>query len=53
MLIDSNKIGDAIIVLDEVTKEHFSEDEKDIELLLTSLHGILKKNFGRSAEEKT
>ena len=31
----------------------FTDLEKDVKLLMTSLLGILKKNFGKSEQEKT
>jgi hypothetical protein len=48
MLIDSGKIQDSLLALEAISSSHYSEEEKDIELLLTSLYGILKKNFGRN-----
>ena len=53
MLIDANRINEALLALEGISTNHYSDHEKDIELLLTSLHGILKKNFGRTQEEKT
>lgn len=54
MMIDSGEIKDAMIVLEVlIRKDKYSENEKDIKLLEYSLLGILKKNFGKTPNEKT
>ncbi len=53
MLIDDGQIDEAKYVLDNFLQENdFSENEKDIKLLMYSLSGILKKNFCKNHDEE-
>ena len=53
IMIDNGKLKEAKDVLEMFNNgDEFAESEKDIKLLVQSLLGILKKNFGTSEEEK-
>lgn len=53
IMIDNGKLQEAKDVLESFHKnDEFSESEQDIKLLVQSLLGILKKNFGVSEEER-
>jgi hypothetical protein len=53
MMIDSGQITEAMAILENKCGEDtFSEAEKDVKLLMFSLKGILKSNFGKTRQER-
>ena len=53
IMIDNGELQQAKDVLERYQrKDEFTESEKDVKLLVQSLLGILKKNFGDSEKER-
>ena len=53
IMIDNGELQQAKDVLERYQRrDEFTESEKDVKLLVQSLLGILKKNFGDSEKEK-
>jgi hypothetical protein len=52
IMIDKGEIKSSILKLEKLHEEDdFTENEKDVKILITSLLGILKKSLGKNQKE--